>query len=220
MPTPVRLIYFFPPARWGSLNLNKGATASPSSFSSSPHLLPPISTPLCPPSASSVGTKSAWTDPTHVASSGCSGGGLDPNICQRECRNRCQKEWQNIFTIYVYVYIYIPSMFIHLFISYLFVYLFIYLFVYLCIYLFIHLHIYIYEYLYIYIYRYIHVLDGMSEKYVSAGIIPSPVSPWGWNDMFETMGDGMKSQIFWSCCLRENISHDIQLRLFLFIFFF
>ena len=62
--------YYFvcsPPARWGSLDCNKGPSPSPLSSSPNHSCLPP--------------------------SSGC-GPRLDPNTCRRECQPKCQIECQ------------------------------------------------------------------------------------------------------------------------------
>ena len=67
------IIYYYyfvcsPPARWGSLDCNKGPSPSPLSSSPNHSCLPP--------------------------SSGC-GPRLDPNTCRRECQPKCQKECHN-----------------------------------------------------------------------------------------------------------------------------
>ena len=87
------VLYFSPPARWGSLDFNNGATPSPSP---SPGLLLLTSASSHPPPLPArrdcghqVIASSRCSPGPDIARSGCCELRLDPNTCQRECQIEC-----------------------------------------------------------------------------------------------------------------------------------
>ena len=75
---------FSPPARWGSLDFNKGATPSRRDCGHQP-----IASHIA-----SFGCSWARLGLNPIASSGGSSARLGPNTCQIKCQNRCQIECQ------------------------------------------------------------------------------------------------------------------------------
>ena len=112
-----------PPARWGSLDFNKGGTLELIHSFSLPPSLPPSFAPSLIHSLTHLVTMDAavdahghaWTQSPYrkrgmlqwrapgpelyIASAGCCGGLLDLNRCQREGQIECQRECQNRYQI-------------------------------------------------------------------------------------------------------------------------
>ena len=103
------MVSFSPPARWGSLDFNKGGTLELIHSSLPPSLHPSLLRSFTPHLVTMDAAGHAWMwilyrqlwmqmgmpgPKVHIASAGCCGGLLDPNRCQRECQRECQNRYQ------------------------------------------------------------------------------------------------------------------------------